>query len=45
MHVYNVLMSDNTVKEIYADSPEIAEKEAEIRYGNDSVFAVIAESV
>lgn len=48
MHVYNVLLSDNSCREIYADSAEIAERDIErelIADGKGDVFVVIAEEV
>lgn len=45
MHVYHVLMSDNSVVEVYADYSEAAMRAAEIFNNDSDVFAVIAESV
>jgi len=47
MHVYNVLLSDGSVREIYADSVEIAERDVErsLWLDNSDVFVVIAEEV
>ena len=39
MNVYRVLMDDNTVVEIYADAPEIAERDAENQTGKTAVIA------
>jgi len=47
MNAYNVLLSDSSYREIYADSPEIAERdvERELWSENSDVFVVIAEEV